>query len=140
MNRIKLMVSHLKSMEMDWDNYFAHRIYGAIGLSKVLIAKQAIALQKLDNQTNTFAANLNKGELAFIDECIKDYNQCLKQNKPSRLTDDDFEYGVDFKLSEIAELLDERVMRKIELDLAFVQVKKETHSRRSGIRLAVTGG
>lgn len=147
MNRNRFTVSQLKNREMYWDNYFAHRIYGAIGLAKALIAKQAIALQGLNIQQSEYASNFDQSELAYVDECIKDYNQCLKamlkeqlkKRKYEKLTDDEFEYGIDYKLADITELFAERVQRQIDLNLEFAEVIGRTHAKKMAIRLAVTG-
>lgn len=148
MNRIGLRVSLLRHSEMDWDNFFADRINGAIGLSKALIAKQAIALQGLNVQESEFAAHFDQSEKIYIEECIKDYNKCLseqlkaklKNRSYKRLTDEKSEYGIDYRLSEIKELYEERLQRKIDLNLAFVQILKDSRAKRTSMRLAVTGG
>lgn len=125
---------------MDADDCFAHRISGAIDLMKMLIAKQAIAMQNAECQLSLKRINLDQREAAFIGECITQYNKILKRKNMPKLTDDEEQYGADYALSEIAELIEERVQRKIDLNLAFVQIIRETRARRAEIKGSVTGG
>lgn len=134
MRNIKLKVSALRSNEMHLDDYFAHRMTGAIGLLKILIGKQAIELHQSNANKNKLDVNAVRFEDKFIGECIDEYNQSLKSKKRKLLLDDE-EFGTDFSIYEIAELIKDRELRKIDLNLAFIQIIKETRAKRT-----VTGG
>ena len=135
MRKIKLKISMIRCDEMHSDNYFAHRMIGAVELLKVLIGKQTIEIHQSNDNQNKINVNVVRFEDKFIGEWIDKYNQSLKGIKRKILSHDDDEFGTDFSMYEIAELIKDREQRKIDLNLAFIEILKENRAQRT-----VTGG
>lgn len=122
-------VSRILWKEVDEDDFFSHRVIGAVGLMQSIIAKQAIVLRKVKLD---FILHTSQEEIEFIAECVADYSEPLSVKKSKETSYEDELYGNDFRLSEVAELVVERVQRKLQFQEKFRKILQEKRT--------VTGG
>ena len=122
MDQNKFKDSLLMAREIYWDNYFAHRLIGSIGLMECIIAKQAVVLRKMKLD---FIPHTSEEEIAFIAKCVSEYKGPLFVKECEEISYEDEMYGNDFSLSEIKELIEERGERKLEFQENFEKFFKK---------------
>lgn len=63
-------------------------------------------------------------QIAYMSECAKYYSEEISSKRKKILTINDDYYGNDFKLTEVVDLVEERVERKVRLQSAFLKMLK----------------
>lgn len=148
MPKNKSTVTRILWEEVEEDDFFAHRIVGAIGLMKVTIGKLTMALQQSQTQNikcnndpekesmptkiNADCYQLDELQIQFMNECMKYYSDRKNSKKKKILSCNDELYGNNFRLTEIAELTEERLQRKIKMEDSFIKILRNKRT--------VTGG
>ena len=147
MSKNKNTVTRILWEEVEDDDFFAHRLVGAIELMKIIIGKLAIGLQQQEqsikniNNSNEEAvvSNINiendqmdQHQLQFMHECIKYYREGISGKNKKILSSNDELYGDNFRVTEITELIEDRKQRKVRMDDSFRKILKEKRT--------VTGG